>query len=102
MAKKATVNVSKNSLEQVRMRLGSMALTLEQDLDSLANLLTLVNYNWQSENTKDFTNAYNSDVEAIKNDQKQLVENIRSFLERVKVQYLTAEKKLNSNAERFK
>ena len=102
MAKKATVNVSKNSLEQVRMRLGSMALTLEQDLDSLANLLTLVNYNWQSENTKDFTNAYNSDVEAIKNDQKQLVENIRSFLERVKVQYLTAEKKLNSNAERLK
>lgn len=102
MAKKATVNVSKNSLEQVRTKLGSMAYTLEQDLNNITNLLSLVNYNWQTDKTKDFTNAYISDINAIKEDQKTLVDNIRRFLDRVNVQYSTAEKKLNSNAERFK
>ena len=102
MAKKASVNVSKNSLEQVQARLGSMAYTLEQDLNNIISLLSLVNYNWQSDRTKEYTDEYVKNINDIKEEQKTIVENIRKFLDSVNVKYSTAEKKLNSNADRFK
>lgn len=102
MPKKATVNVSKSSLEQVRMDLGNKAYTLEQDLNNILSLLSLVSYNWQSDNSKDTTNGYVSLVNDVKEDQKTIIENIRRFLDSVNIQYSTAEKKLSSNADRFK
>ncbi len=102
MPKKATVNANKSSLEQAQIKLGNIAYSLEQDLNSITSLLTLVKYNWQTNNTESFVNVYNSDIESMKNDQKQMIENVRKFLDSVKIQYSTAEKKLNSNAERFK
>jgi|GEM_PF-6806189 len=103
MAKsKASVNVSKNSLEQVRSRLGSLAYTLEQDLDTIIAQLTVVSSNWETDKGKQLTESSISVVEDCKADNKVVIENIRKFLDEVKIQYSTAEKKLSSNADRFK
>ena len=103
MAKtKSSVNVSKNSLEQVRARLGSIAYSLEQDLDSIISQLTMVSGNWDTAKGKELMSSSISVVEECKNDQKTVIENIRKFLDDVKIQYSTAEKKLSSNADRFK
>lgn len=99
---KASVNVSKNSLEQVRARLGSIAYKLEQDLDTIIAQLSVASSNWETSKGKELTEHSISVVEECKTDNKAVIDNIRKFLDTVKIQYSTAEKKLSSNADRFK